>query len=1557
MPGISHSRSSASILALSKWALNTIGFAGLALSALLTMGAEGLAQTTTATAPRSGERSNVWAIIVGVNNYQDERIPDCRSSIEDARSIESWFRVEAGWPARHVATLIDSGESEPRSAQEDNQRLRPTRANLNWVFRDWLGTRARPGDLVVLYFAGQAIRVAGSEASGDRELLLPIDANPDALLSSAWSLDETLDELLRRDLGQVCCWLDTSLAGRRSERVIVAGGNPNPNPTGTETQLAGQPGRNLLYKLARGTSVPVTAWLAADGQPLVEPRGSSRGAFSRALLEGLGTSDNPRSLAECLYALQHDPELQGQGFRFAGDVELDKTLWPKLQGEKRENVPELRLSRGHADRVSNLAFSLDGGLLVSAALDSSIRIWRIADRLALKWPSYHEIGVSCLSLSSDQRLIASGDHRGQVRVWDLLNQRALGFTRPRFHLQPVAQVAFTRTNRQLVTRDASGEALLWEVVEAQLRSPKPLVQGRCQAVATNTSLRRSTARYAPIAAALVDGSIVLLNVAGEIQQRIPSDQPREITNLTYAPSGDWFASGDRSGKVLLHDAETGDLRYTIVLSSPIREIRFARGGVAPVIVVATENSLLVARIENEKPVETPLLDRPIGSISLSNDGRMLAALELEHPFAAKAWNLAQPSRPEPIVLAGDATGCLSVAVSPGGESLAAGASDGGVRLFSLPGGRESATFPANRVMVKRLAGAPDGSSLAQITQDGHALIWRLRDPRGVEALGGVWSTATFFPDNRTIALTGRPDAGGDVVVTAIDRPTPGEILKRPEESADAVFVEVAVSPDGRWIAALGDPGDSPLLCLWEAKTRKLIRSMVDEQRTFTALAFAREENALFTGTESGSIQRWDLSTIDKADGSFRLAAELPAPNVEASRTAVTALSVAPSKTPLLAIGTRSGSIRLVRQEQASLVQAQELSSASTLAVRDLAFSPDGRFLIAPREAGNLTVWRSGEGVGEPWRGIPLGDLPHHDEQVTALIGWPTGPLVASGSIDTTIRIWNLELGKKIATLCAFEQGGQAAKQDLNAKRPIYGYEWVAFTPAGFFEGSVKGEERLYYLVGRDTRPVQVFEPFFRIPDLAKRISEGTPLDVDLLRAAEKRPDMKRMPPRGLSLQLPRSEPVLGRDLAVTIRVEEPGLSDLRLYHNGAPMPIVPASRREEDPVKFALDVVPAGRLAQPVKLRKGLNRFHAMASRPGFPDRRSNEVQIECLSEEESWRVHTISLGISKYQKRALRYADIDATSISRYLGREVQASKVEAGTHLLLTNDDVTESALDKAFVTVSEAVAGRPQDVVILFLAGHTDVVDSQFSLLLPRFPFPEQSPLQVAVRGRPEGERPVNEPPTRTDQSPLRQFLIPYSWIYRRLLRLEALQRLVIVDACQAEAIYEDPNIEKIHQALNLDSHRARVSYLLATRRGEAATESDILEHGLLTYTLLRGLQAPGLKSLPSGLEVAGFRDPGKADWNNDGIITTSELARFVEFSLPELSRQFPSLISNATNVASRGDNPTQAQRGPGDPANPAARDLSSLEAREQRLRIRSVEGGFPLFGGAGTNSGVR
>src|SRR5438105_14957455 len=159
--------------------------------------------------PSSGRRPEIWTIVIGVGNYTHPAIPDSPTAVRDAGAVLQWIR-RAGWIERHQLLLRDYGSADPGEPDAPAPNILPLKRNLDWAFQKWLFSRAKPGDLVVCYFAGRTRTVV--KPQGARldprvdHYLLPIDAVAENPEQTGWSLDQAVDGCVRRKL-QVVCWL------------------------------------------------------------------------------------------------------------------------------------------------------------------------------------------------------------------------------------------------------------------------------------------------------------------------------------------------------------------------------------------------------------------------------------------------------------------------------------------------------------------------------------------------------------------------------------------------------------------------------------------------------------------------------------------------------------------------------------------------------------------------------------------------------------------------------------------------------------------------------------------------------------------------------------------------------------------------------------------------------------------------------------------------------------------------------------------------------------------------------------------------------------------------------------------------------------------------------------------------------------------------------------------------------------------------------------------------------------------------------------------------------
>ena len=75
--------------------------------------------------------------------------------------------------------------------------------------------------------------------------------------------------------------------------------------------------------------------------------------------------------------------------------------------------------QGHADGITDMAFSPDGTQLATASLDGTIRIWDALDGSPVRTIAGHSAGVRSIDYSPDGTLLASGSDDRTAKIWNV----------------------------------------------------------------------------------------------------------------------------------------------------------------------------------------------------------------------------------------------------------------------------------------------------------------------------------------------------------------------------------------------------------------------------------------------------------------------------------------------------------------------------------------------------------------------------------------------------------------------------------------------------------------------------------------------------------------------------------------------------------------------------------------------------------------------------------------------------------------------------------------------------------------------------------------------------------------------------------------------------------------------------------------------------------------------------------------------------------------------------------------------------------------------------------
>ena len=246
----------------------------------------------------------------------------------------------------------------------------------------------------------------------------------------------------------------------------------------------------------------------------------------------------------------------------------------------------------------------------------------------------------------------------------------------------------------------------------------------------------------------------------------------------------------------------------------------------------------------------------ITSVAFSPDGQRLAAGAWEH--AVQLWDL--PTGQELGALGGKMKEIQAIAFTPDGRGLAMEDSSDTVALWDTTNAREIRRFASNKSLgvlgsnwVYSIAFSPDNRWLASGIDDKTIRLWDVRTGQRVRDLATARRPvlyAAFSPDGRLLA------SGADERTVVIWDATTGQQLRKLNGHRKAVYA-VSFSPDGRRLASASA---DKTIKLWEVSSGRELATFSGHGNVVTSLAFSTDGRWLASGSWDKTIRIWDVQT-------------------------------------------------------------------------------------------------------------------------------------------------------------------------------------------------------------------------------------------------------------------------------------------------------------------------------------------------------------------------------------------------------------------------------------------------------------------------------------------------------------------------------------------------------------------------------------------------------------------------------------------------------------------------------------------------------------------------
>ena len=131
------------------------------------------------------------------------------------------------------------------------------------------------------------------------------------------------------------------------------------------------------------------------------------------------------------------------------------------------SAPEWQPGRtfvGHGHSVNSIALSPGGERLVTGSTDQTVRVWSFPDGELLHTLRDQKKTVSSVQVSSDGTWIAAGFYGGRAKVWTIDGKDVVGIRASKKNL---SSVAFSPDRQTLATSGLGDDILLWALPSAE----------------------------------------------------------------------------------------------------------------------------------------------------------------------------------------------------------------------------------------------------------------------------------------------------------------------------------------------------------------------------------------------------------------------------------------------------------------------------------------------------------------------------------------------------------------------------------------------------------------------------------------------------------------------------------------------------------------------------------------------------------------------------------------------------------------------------------------------------------------------------------------------------------------------------------------------------------------------------------------------------------------------------------------------------------------------------------------------------------------------------------
>ena len=479
------------------------------------------------------------------------------------------------------------------------------------------------------------------------------------------------------------------------------------------------------------------------------------------------------------------------GSKMKVPFEVIQESWEDLQ---RENF----VLKSHTDAVLCCAINNEESQLASGSADKTIKIWNLKDKIELLTLENHESGVTCIEYHpSGSYLISSEKENGRILLWNLEEFKQ----EHRFeeHKGPVISLAFNPRGDIFASGSQDTQIIIWDFLK---RAIKAVLSGHLEAV----------------------------------------------NSLSYCNDGSILASGSSDKTIKIWNSFSNTEGIKINVGVKVLSVAFNPFNFQFLASLGSDNCICIWDLNISTIIHSlKVLNDDIVSIAYSPNG--VNIISGSSGSTIRIWNVSE--KEAEISIKGHSDIVQSITFFPSGKSFISTSSDKSIKIWNSQEHYEDSEFKTFQGEIYKFILSKDMKILVAVGQSNN--VWIYDFPTGTknkELLGHTkYISSVCFNCNDAYLATSSFDKS--IIVWDMQaRSKHSQYLKD-----NTIIRRVAFSPDSK---SLAGGCDDYTITLWDFETTKICGMLVGHTGGINSLEYSPNGHHLLSASYDFSVRLWSI---------------------------------------------------------------------------------------------------------------------------------------------------------------------------------------------------------------------------------------------------------------------------------------------------------------------------------------------------------------------------------------------------------------------------------------------------------------------------------------------------------------------------------------------------------------------------------------------------------------------------------------------------------------------------------------------------------------------------